>query len=269
MDLLTWSWTGACFLSSYVRLAHTAVDRLLPPQLQEQDHPIPPPFSQSECQELLGVLRSFGGMYSSSFLRFGSLADGCWFCRCSRADGHTEYRRDAHHLADHAARWYVPSFPFPLPSSSHMTQRHRSTLAPTSFQTTQAFARRFLDRHSAIDTQTGLRTSRTRRPPFLPLARGAVLVLQSSWAWACPCGRGRGRRGGSRSGPEESESESGTDARRGGVYFFAGMFMSSIYISSPSSFSALRFPFILTVHPKGSPPPQRLNNILVPPRAGL
>ncbi|KAJ7063979.1 hypothetical protein C8F01DRAFT_983936 [Mycena amicta] len=42
VDLLTWSWT----------------DRLLPPQ--EQERPLPSPFTQGECQELLGVLRSFG-----------------------------------------------------------------------------------------------------------------------------------------------------------------------------------------------------------------
>ncbi|KAJ7189995.1 hypothetical protein GGX14DRAFT_483998 [Mycena pura] len=40
MDILTWAWT----------------DRLLPPQ----ELPVPPPFTQSECQELLGLLRSFG-----------------------------------------------------------------------------------------------------------------------------------------------------------------------------------------------------------------
>ncbi|KAJ7732450.1 hypothetical protein B0H16DRAFT_1581508 [Mycena metata] len=40
MDVLTWAWT----------------DRLLPPQ----QAPLPPPFTQSECQELLGLLRSFG-----------------------------------------------------------------------------------------------------------------------------------------------------------------------------------------------------------------
>ncbi|KAF7304115.1 hypothetical protein MIND_00643100 [Mycena indigotica] len=40
VDLLTWAWT----------------DRLLPPAEQ----PTAPPFTQSECQELLGVLRSFG-----------------------------------------------------------------------------------------------------------------------------------------------------------------------------------------------------------------
>ncbi|KAF7304639.1 hypothetical protein MKEN_01177800 [Mycena kentingensis (nom. inval.)] len=39
MDILTWSWT----------------DRLLPPQEQ----PLPPPFSPAECQELLGLLRTF------------------------------------------------------------------------------------------------------------------------------------------------------------------------------------------------------------------
>ncbi|KAJ7455133.1 hypothetical protein FB451DRAFT_1099447 [Mycena latifolia] len=39
MDVLTWAWT----------------DRLLPPQ----QLPLPPPFTQSECQELLGLLRSF------------------------------------------------------------------------------------------------------------------------------------------------------------------------------------------------------------------
>ncbi|KAJ7737807.1 hypothetical protein DFH07DRAFT_905704 [Mycena maculata] len=40
MDVLTWAWT----------------DRLLPPQ----HLPLPPPFTQNECQELLGLLRSFG-----------------------------------------------------------------------------------------------------------------------------------------------------------------------------------------------------------------
>ncbi|KAJ7101858.1 hypothetical protein C8R43DRAFT_938218 [Mycena crocata] len=39
MDVLTWAWT----------------DRLLPPQ----QLPLPPPFTQSECQELSGLLRSF------------------------------------------------------------------------------------------------------------------------------------------------------------------------------------------------------------------
>ncbi|KAJ6518085.1 hypothetical protein C8R47DRAFT_1062635 [Mycena vitilis] len=39
MDVLTWAWT----------------DRLLPPQ----QLPFPPPFTQNECQELLGLLRSF------------------------------------------------------------------------------------------------------------------------------------------------------------------------------------------------------------------
>ncbi|KAJ7243083.1 hypothetical protein C8J57DRAFT_1437696 [Mycena rebaudengoi] len=41
MDVLTWAWT----------------DRLLPPQHEE---PLPSPFTQSECQELLGIMRSFG-----------------------------------------------------------------------------------------------------------------------------------------------------------------------------------------------------------------
>ncbi|KAJ7500224.1 hypothetical protein B0H11DRAFT_1996696 [Mycena galericulata] len=40
MDVLTWAWT----------------DRLLPPH----ELPLPPPFTQLECQELLGLLRSFG-----------------------------------------------------------------------------------------------------------------------------------------------------------------------------------------------------------------
>ncbi|KAJ7224955.1 hypothetical protein B0H12DRAFT_1149639 [Mycena haematopus] len=40
MDVLTWAWT----------------DRVLPPQ----QLPLPPPFTQNECQELLGLLRSFG-----------------------------------------------------------------------------------------------------------------------------------------------------------------------------------------------------------------
>ncbi|KAJ7082403.1 hypothetical protein B0H15DRAFT_785681 [Mycena belliarum] len=50
MDVLTWAWT----------------DRLLPPQ----ELPVPPPFTQAECQELLGLLRSFdmpqpdGGIHS-------------------------------------------------------------------------------------------------------------------------------------------------------------------------------------------------------------
>ncbi|KAJ7667201.1 hypothetical protein B0H17DRAFT_1251845 [Mycena rosella] len=39
MDVLTWAWT----------------DRLLPPQ----QLPLPPPFTQNECHELLGLLRSF------------------------------------------------------------------------------------------------------------------------------------------------------------------------------------------------------------------
>ncbi|KAF7328383.1 hypothetical protein MVEN_02553900 [Mycena venus] len=42
MDVLTWAWT----------------DRVLPPQ----QLPLPPPFTQNECQELLGLLRSFGDM---------------------------------------------------------------------------------------------------------------------------------------------------------------------------------------------------------------
>ncbi|KAJ7626846.1 hypothetical protein FB45DRAFT_991204 [Roridomyces roridus] len=42
MDVLSWSWT----------------DRLLAPQEQ----PLHPPFSQAECQELLGLLRSFGDL---------------------------------------------------------------------------------------------------------------------------------------------------------------------------------------------------------------
>ncbi|KAJ6576996.1 hypothetical protein DFH09DRAFT_914159 [Mycena vulgaris] len=42
MDVLTWAWT----------------DRLLPPQ----QLPMPPPFTQNECQELLGLLRSFNDM---------------------------------------------------------------------------------------------------------------------------------------------------------------------------------------------------------------
>ncbi|KAJ6630980.1 hypothetical protein B0H10DRAFT_1773370 [Mycena sp. CBHHK59/15] len=41
MDVLTWTWT----------------DRLLPPHPQS---PLPPPFTPGECQELLGVVRSFG-----------------------------------------------------------------------------------------------------------------------------------------------------------------------------------------------------------------
>ncbi|KAF8212791.1 hypothetical protein K438DRAFT_1902762 [Mycena galopus ATCC 62051] len=40
MDVLTWAWT----------------DRVLPPQ----QLPLPPPFTQNECQELSGLLRSFG-----------------------------------------------------------------------------------------------------------------------------------------------------------------------------------------------------------------
>jgi hypothetical protein len=41
MDALTWSYT----------------DRLLPAHL-----PVPPPFTQEECQELMTMLRSFGGV---------------------------------------------------------------------------------------------------------------------------------------------------------------------------------------------------------------
>ncbi|KAJ6454152.1 hypothetical protein C8R45DRAFT_846631 [Mycena sanguinolenta] len=41
-DVLTWAWT----------------DRVLPPQ----QLPLPPPFTQNECQELLGLLRSFGDL---------------------------------------------------------------------------------------------------------------------------------------------------------------------------------------------------------------
>ena len=51
-----------CVNSELIRVpvAHSRVDRLLPPQ----QLPLPPPFSQSECQELLGLLRSFNGVSS-------------------------------------------------------------------------------------------------------------------------------------------------------------------------------------------------------------
>jgi hypothetical protein len=59
MDVLTWAWTGALpAVCPRPSLIGSYLDRLLPPQHEE---PLPSPFTQSECQELLGIMRSFGG----------------------------------------------------------------------------------------------------------------------------------------------------------------------------------------------------------------
>lgn len=57
MDVLTWAWTG-----SFLHFLHSGpysyfvVERLLPSQ-----RALPAPFSQDECQEIMALLRSFGG----------------------------------------------------------------------------------------------------------------------------------------------------------------------------------------------------------------
>ena len=58
MDALTWAWTGRLFTGCTVPdiLINGRIDRLLP-----SNRPIPSPFSQEECQELMALLRSFNG----------------------------------------------------------------------------------------------------------------------------------------------------------------------------------------------------------------
>lgn len=58
MDVLTWAWTGMSKHSMFFPFTHAfSSDRLLP-----SHRTVPAPFTQEECQELMSLLRSFGGM---------------------------------------------------------------------------------------------------------------------------------------------------------------------------------------------------------------
>ena len=70
MDVLTWAWTGnnGFYLPTSATFTHfffLFIERLLP-----SHRAIPAPFTQEECQELMTLIRSFGGTYTSLlFLR--------------------------------------------------------------------------------------------------------------------------------------------------------------------------------------------------------
>lgn len=56
MDVLTWAWTGKELVDGTFHTVNLLPDRLLP-----SHRTIPAPFTQEECQELMSLLRSFGG----------------------------------------------------------------------------------------------------------------------------------------------------------------------------------------------------------------
>jgi hypothetical protein len=68
MDVLTWAWTGrmAFFLLTSrpgllkLSLFFFFIERLLP-----SHSAVPAPFTQEECQELMTLIRSFGGTYQT------------------------------------------------------------------------------------------------------------------------------------------------------------------------------------------------------------
>ena len=64
MDVLTSAWTGSgsiCILMPLCSSFHSSfIERLLPSHLV-----VPAPFTQEESQELMTIIRSFGGTYQS------------------------------------------------------------------------------------------------------------------------------------------------------------------------------------------------------------
>ena len=59
MDVLTWAWTGNNYFYLPILvpfLIFSCIERLLP-----SHRAIPAPFTQEECQELMTLIRSFGG----------------------------------------------------------------------------------------------------------------------------------------------------------------------------------------------------------------
>ena len=67
MDVLTWAWTGNRFFfylfAPLCSLFFSSIERLLP-----SHRAVPAPFTQEECQELMTLIRSFGGTYHTSLL---------------------------------------------------------------------------------------------------------------------------------------------------------------------------------------------------------
>jgi hypothetical protein len=66
MDVLTWAWTGNGFYlptrAPLLKLSlFLPIERLLP-----SHRAVPAPFTQEECQELMTLIRSFGGTYQTS-----------------------------------------------------------------------------------------------------------------------------------------------------------------------------------------------------------
>jgi hypothetical protein len=70
MDVLTWAWTGnGSWLLHLCVLTHfPSTERLLP-----SHRAVPAPFTQEECQELMTLIRSFGGMHFHMTLKINIL----------------------------------------------------------------------------------------------------------------------------------------------------------------------------------------------------
>jgi hypothetical protein len=74
MDVLTWAWTGKLaffYTNTFAQAFHFLFFLLLPlERLLPSHRAVPAPFTQEECQELMTLIRSFGGTYHTSLFFF-------------------------------------------------------------------------------------------------------------------------------------------------------------------------------------------------------